>query len=259
MRGRSSRHWPVARSANGQRNGLAAPSRLYKTGKQEGGFDVGIERALQLILASPKFVFRLERDPANLKPGAVYKVSDFDLASRLSFFLWSSIPDEELLAEASAGRLKNPAVLERQTRRMLADPRRRRWSATSPVNGCTSGTCATCSPMPTIFQISTTTCAEAFRRETELLFESVMRDDRSVVDLLQADYTFVNERLARHYGIPNVYGSQFRRVQCPTRNASATAWTRQHLDSTLRLGPPLSFAANGSGKYSRYAAAFAAA
>jgi len=188
---------------------------FYKTGKQEGGFDVGIERALQLILASPKFVFRLERDPANLKPGAVYKVSDFDLASRLSFFLWSSIPDEELLAEASAGRLKNPAVLERQTRRMLADPKAQALVSNFASQWLHLRNLRNVQPHADDFPDFDDNLRQAFRRETELLFESVMRDDRSVVDLLRADYTFVNERLARHYGIPNVYGSQFRRVPVP--------------------------------------------
>ncbi|HEU4689653.1 MAG TPA: DUF1592 domain-containing protein [Vicinamibacterales bacterium] len=185
---------------------------FYKTGRQEGSFDVGIERALQLILASPKFVFRVERDPANLEPGTVYRVSDFELASRLSFFLWSSIPDDELLAEASAGRLKNATVLERQTRRMLADPKAEALVSNFAGQWLHLRNLRNVQPHADDFPDFDDNLRRAFQRETELLFESVMREDRNVVDLLRADYTFVNERLARHYGMPNVYGSQFRRV-----------------------------------------------
>ena len=185
---------------------------FYKAGRKEGSFDLGIERALQLILASPKFVFRVERDPANIKPGTAYRVSDFELASRLSFFLWSSIPDEELLSEASAGRLKNPAVLEKQTRRMLADPKAQALVDNFASQWLHLRNVRNVQPHADDFPDFDDNLRRAFQRETELLFESVMREDRSVVDLLRADYTFVNERLARHYGIANVYGSQFRRV-----------------------------------------------
>ena len=185
---------------------------FYTTGRQEGGFDVGIERALQLILASPKFVFRVERDPANLTPGTAYRVNDFELASRLSFFLWSSIPDDELLAEASAGRLRNPAVLERQTRRMLADPKAQALVSNFAGQWLHLRNLRNAQPHADDFPDFDDNLRQAFQRETELLFESIMREDRSVIDLLRADYTFVNERLARHYGIANVYGSQFRRV-----------------------------------------------
>jgi mono/diheme cytochrome c family protein len=185
---------------------------FYKAGRQEGSFDLGIERALQLILASPKFVFRVERDPVNLKPGTAYRVSDFELASRLSFFLWSSIPDDELLAEASAGRLKNTAVLEKQTRRMLADPKAQALVNNFAGQWLHLRNLRNVQPHADDFPDFDDNLRRAFQRETELLFESVMREDRSVVDLLRADYTFVNERLARHYGIRNVYGSQFRRV-----------------------------------------------
>jgi uncharacterized protein DUF1592/uncharacterized protein DUF1588/uncharacterized protein DUF1587/uncharacterized protein DUF1585/uncharacterized protein DUF1595 len=185
---------------------------FYKAGRQEGSFDLGIERALQLILASPKFVFRVERDPSNLAPGTAYKVSDFELASRLSFFLWSSIPDDELLAEARAGRLKNPSVLERQTRRMLADPKGQALVSNFAGQWLHLRNLRNVQPHADDFPDFDDNLRRAFQRETELLFDAVMREDRSVVDLLRADYTFVNERLARHYGIPNVYGSQFRRV-----------------------------------------------
>ena len=185
---------------------------FYKAGRQEGSFDLGIERALQLILASPKFVFRVERDPSNLAPGTAYKVSDVDLASRLSFFLWSSIPDDELLAEASAGRLKNPSVLERQTRRMLADPKALALVSNFAGQWLHLRNLRNVQPHADDFPDFDDNLRRAFQRETELLFEAVMREDRSVLDLLRADYTFVNERLARHYGIANIYGSQFRRV-----------------------------------------------
>ena len=166
-----------------------------------------------MILASPKFVFRLERDPANAAPGAVHRVSDVELASRLSFFLWSSLPDDELLDVARRGRLKTPAVLEQQVRRMLADPRAQalvdnfagQWLQLRNVRNVL--------PNSDVFPDFDDNLRQAFQRETELLFESIMREDRNVLDLLTADYTFVNERLAKHYGIPNVYGSHFRRVR----------------------------------------------
>jgi len=185
---------------------------FYKSGRKEGSFDLGIERALQLILASPKFVFRAERDPAALAPGTVHRVSDVELASRLSFFLWSSIPDDELMADASAGRLKDPSVLQRQTRRMLADPKAQALVSNFAGQWLHLRNLRNAQPHADDFPDFDDNLRHAFQRETELLFDSVMREDRSVVDLLRADYTFVNERLARHYGIPNVYGSQFRRV-----------------------------------------------
>ncbi len=179
---------------------------FYQRGRNAGGFDTGIQSALERMLVSPKFVFRFEEEPAKLKAGSIYRVDDLELASRLSFFLWSSIPDEELLNLATQGKLKDPAVLEQQTRRMLADPRsdalvknfagqwlylRELKNAPAPVNG---------------------ELKRAFERETELLFQTILREDRNVLDLLNADYTFVNERLARHYGIPNFYGDHFRRI-----------------------------------------------
>jgi hypothetical protein len=142
----------------------------------------------------------------------VYRVSDVELASRLSFFLWSSIPDDELMAEASAGRLKDPSVLQKQTRRMLADPRAQALVSNFAGQWLHLRNLRNAQPHADDFPDFDDNLRHAFQRETEMLFESVMREDRSVVDLLRADYTFVNERLARHYGIPNVYGSQFRRV-----------------------------------------------
>jgi len=186
----------------------------YQNGRNQGGnFESGIERALQAILADPEFVFRGEPAPANIKPGQVYRISDLELASRLSYFLWSSPPDEELLALASQEKLKDPAVLERQTRRMLADPRSRALVTNFGGQWLQLRNLANSSPIAVDFPDFDDNLREAFKRETEMLLESVIREDRNVVELLDADYTFVNERLARHYGIPNVYGSQFRRVK----------------------------------------------
>jgi uncharacterized protein DUF1592/uncharacterized protein DUF1588/uncharacterized protein DUF1585/uncharacterized protein DUF1587/uncharacterized protein DUF1595 len=186
----------------------------YQSGKnQSGKFETGIERALQTILADPEFVFRGETVPANVKPGQAYRVSDLELASRLSFFLWSSPPDEELLALASQGRLRDPANLERQARRMLADPRSHALVTNFGGQWLQLRNLANSSPAVLDFPDFDDTLREAFQQETEMLLESVIREDRNVVDLLDADYTFVNERLAKHYGIPNVYGSQFRRVK----------------------------------------------
>jgi hypothetical protein len=185
---------------------------FYQQGRNEGTFDQGIESALRFLLTDPKFVFRFERDPASVAAGAAYHVSDLELASRLSFFLWSSIPDDELLTVAAQGKLKDPAVLEAQVRRMLADPRSEalvsnfagQWLYLRNVRGA--------NPNIEEFPDFDDNLREGFRRETELFFDSIIHEDRSVLDLLTANYTFVNERLARHYGIPNVYGSRFRRV-----------------------------------------------
>jgi hypothetical protein len=181
---------------------------LYEAGRKTGTFDEGIEQGLRLILASPKFLFRAESAPAS----GVGKVSDIELASRLSFFLWSSIPDEELLNVAAKGTLSQPAMLERQVKRMLADPKSRalvdnfasQWLMLRNLKGHI--------PTPGDFPNFDNELRQAFRQETELFFESIMREDRSLVDLIDANYTFVNERLARHYGIQNVYGSYFRKV-----------------------------------------------
>jgi len=186
----------------------------YQSGRNQGGnFESGIERALQTILADPEFVFRGEAVPASIKPGQVYRISDLELASRLSFFLWSSPPDEQLLALASQEKLKDPAVLERQTRRMLADPRSRALVTNFGGQWLQLRNLANSSPNVLDFPDFDDTLREAFKTEAEMFLESVIREDRDVAELLDADYTFVNERLARHYGIPNVYGSQFRRVK----------------------------------------------
>jgi hypothetical protein len=199
------------------RQPLAGPDletllRFYRSGKQDGGFEGGIELALDRILASPKFLFRVERDPAGSIAGNSYRISDTELASRLSFFLWSSIPDDELLRLASEGKLKNPAVLDRQVRRMLADPKSQALVDNFAGQWLQLRNLRNVQPNSDLFPDFDDNLRQSFRRETELLFESIVQEDRSVLDLLSADYTFVNERLARHYGIPDIYGSRFRRV-----------------------------------------------
>ena len=190
---------------------LQSPLKFFRSARKDG-FEAGIETALQALLVSPEFLFRIERDPANIAANTPYRLSDLELASRLSFFLWSSIPDDQLLDLAVAGKLKDPATLERQVRRMLADKR-----SESLVNNFANQwlylrNLASATPDPRNFPDFDDNLRQAMRRETELFFESVMREDRSLLDLLNANYTFVNERLAKHYGIPNVYGPQFRRV-----------------------------------------------
>ena len=164
---------------------------------------------------SPEFLFRIEQDPPGVAPGASYRLSDAELASRLSFFLWSSIPDDELLRLAEGGTLHKPAELERQVRRMIADPRSDAFVANFAGQWLYLRNLEAVIPVQSIFPNFDDTLREGLRRETELFFASVLREDRSVLELLDADYTFVNERVARHYGIPNVKGSHFRRVQLP--------------------------------------------
>jgi mono/diheme cytochrome c family protein len=186
---------------------------LYKTARQNGDFAAGIQVALQRILASPDFLFRIEYDPPGTTPATPYRVSDLDLASRLSFFLWSSVPDEPLLNAAIQGKLKDPAILEQQTRRMLADPRAAALVSNFAGQWLQLRNVRFSTPDPYAFPDFDENLRESMLRETELFFESQLRDDRSVVDLLTADYTFLNERLARHYHVENVYGSHFRRVK----------------------------------------------
>jgi mono/diheme cytochrome c family protein len=185
---------------------------FYDAARRRGGFESGIQRGLERIVASPRFAFRVERDPDSVAPGTPYRVSDVELASRLSFFLWSSIPDDTLLDLASRGRLKDPAVLEQQVRRMLADPRSSALVDNFAGQWLQLRNIRSVLPNSDEFPDFDDNLRQAFRHETELLFESIIREDRNVLDLLRADYTFVNERLARHYGIPDVYGSRFRRV-----------------------------------------------
>jgi Protein of unknown function (DUF1592)/Protein of unknown function (DUF1588)/Protein of unknown function (DUF1587)/Protein of unknown function (DUF1585)/Protein of unknown function (DUF1595) len=182
----------------------------FTEGRAKGTFDNGIEQGLRLILANPKFIFRTEAAPG---AQAVARVTDLELATRLSFFLWSSIPDDQLLDLAAQGRLNRPAVLEQQVRRMLADPRARALVDNFASQWLLLRNLKNHIPNPGDFPDFDNELREGFRTETELFFQSIVREDRSILDLLNADYTFVNERLARHYGIPNVYGSHFRRVR----------------------------------------------
>jgi hypothetical protein len=186
--------------------------RLLAFYQSAGSFDHGIELALRAILASPKFAFRVESDPPQSAPGATYRVSDLELASRLSFFLWSSIPDDELVGLATKGRLKDPAVLEQQVRRMLADPRAEALVSNFAGQWLYLRNLRSFEPDKNEFPDFDDNLRQGLQRETELLFDSIMREDRSVLDLMTADYTFVNERVAKHYGIPHIYGSQFRRI-----------------------------------------------
>jgi hypothetical protein len=189
------------------------PMELYRDARAEGDFDAAIEMALSAVLVSPQFLFRIEADPAGVAPGSVYRIPDIALASRLSFFLWSSIPDDELLDLAERGELGRPEVLERQVRRMLADPRSYSLVSNFADQWLHLRNLESITPDLRLFPDFDDNLRQAFRRETELLFEDVLREDRSVLDLLRSDHTFLNERLAKHYGIPHIYGSQFRRVE----------------------------------------------
>jgi len=192
---------------------LATLSDFYTLGVEQGGFDAGIEMVLQRVLASPKFIYRIEREPADLAPGESYQVSDVDLASRLSFFLWSSIPDRELLDLAKAGRLSDPSVLDAQVTRMLEDPRSRAMTENFAGQWLALRNLASHVPVVDEFPDFDNRLRESFRTETELLFDTLIRDNRPLMELLTADYTFVNERLALHYGIPGIKGERFRKVE----------------------------------------------
>ncbi|MES2625445.1 MAG: DUF1592 domain-containing protein [Pseudomonadota bacterium] len=186
---------------------------FYEQGRQTGNFDSGIEMALQRVLASPKFIYRIEDEPANLAANEIYQISDVDLASRLSFFLWSSIPDQELLDLAKAGKLSDDKVLEQQVSRMLEDPRSKAMTANFAGQWLALRNLESQVPVVDQFPDFDDLLRESFRVETEMLFDSLIRENRPVTELLTADYTFVNERLAMHYGIPGVKGERFRRVQ----------------------------------------------
>ena len=185
---------------------------FYQSGKRGGGFESGIQLALERVLASPKFLFRIERDPIDSVAGKSHPIGDLELASRLSFFLWSSIPDDELFQLALAGKLKDPAVLDHQVRRMLNDPKAEALVTNFAGQWLQLRNLRNVQPNTDLFPDFDDNLRQSFRRETELLFESIIQEDRSVLDLLTADYTFLNERLARHYGIPDIYGTRFRRV-----------------------------------------------
>ena len=190
----------------------AAPMAFFKQARAAGDFETGIEGGLIAILASPKFLYRAEIPPQNVAAGSMYRISDLELASRLSFFLWSSIPDNELLAVAEQGKLKDPAVLEQQVRRMLKQPQAKSLVSNFAFQWLKLRDMASFEPDPIIYPSFDANLRRAFTREMELFVGSVFQEDRSTLDLLKGDYTYVNERLALHYGIPNVRGDQFRRV-----------------------------------------------
>jgi len=225
---------------------------FFEEGREEATFDDGIEYALRLLLASPQFLVRAEREPDStrggpLPAGAVYRITDLELASRLSFFLWSSIPDDELIDLAVEGRLGQPEVLEPQVRRMLRDPRADALVSNFAQQLLYLRNLPATSPDGIFYPNWDDELRQGLRRESELFFESIVREDRSILDLLTADYTFVNERLARHYGIPNVYGSRFRRVTLPPGMDArrgllgkgsflAVTWTQNFRSSPVKRG-----------------------
>ena len=185
---------------------------FYRAGREEGTFETGIQRALTRALVDPQFLFRFEREPANVPAGTPFRLTDLELASRLSFFLWSSMPDDELRDIASRGELKNPVVLERQVRRLLADPRADALVSNFAGQWLFLRELKNARPDSPDFDGN---LRQSFQRETELLFRAVVREDRSIIDLLDADFTFVDERLATHYGIPDIHGSRVRRIALP--------------------------------------------
>jgi hypothetical protein len=191
---------------------LRRPMDFYRNARAEEGFEAGIESALSAVLVSPEFLFRVEQDPAGAAPNTVYRISDLALASRISFFLWSSIPDDELLESAIDGELHEPKVLEKQVRRMLADSRAGNLASNFAEQWLYLRNLESLTPDLRLFPDFDDNLRQACRKETELFLEDALRNDRSVLNLLQANYTFLNERLAKHYGIPHVYGSRFRRV-----------------------------------------------
>ena len=203
--------------------------KFYADSRKEGDFEYAIGGAIEAILASPQFLFRLESTPGALRAGQSYRLSDSELASRLSYFIWGTGPDAELTKLASAGRLSAPGVYEKQVARLLADPRSealskrfaRQWLRLGDVEGVL--------PDAVAYPYFDRTLGDAFVKESELFFDSLVREDRSVLDLLTADYSFVNERIARHYGIPNVTGNAFRRVTLAARAA-------RHPDAGQRAG-----------------------
>ncbi|MCH7563412.1 MAG: DUF1592 domain-containing protein [Gemmatimonadetes bacterium] len=197
---------------------LADLMRFYEAGAEDGGFELGIRTALHAILASPHFIFRIEKVPAGVSPGDVYRISDIDLASRLAFFLWATPPDAELIALARDGELSSPMVLEQQTRRMLADPRSEALATRFASQWLRLQDLEKIRPDPLLYPYYDLALARAMDRETELFFHSLVLEDRGLLELITADYTFVNERLARHYGIPGITGNAFQRVTLVDEN-----------------------------------------
>src|SRR6185295_9756158 len=191
---------------------VEGPMVFYRRARASGDFDAGITTALSAILANPEFLLRVESDPRKMPASGVYRISDLELASRLSFFLWSSIPDDELLETAIRGKLSQPAELEKQVRRLLHDRRSVNLATNFAGQWLRLRNIDVVSPNANLFRDFDDNLRQALRQETEMFFDSVVREDRSVLTFIRSDYTFLNERLAKHYGIPNVYGSRFRRV-----------------------------------------------
>jgi hypothetical protein len=210
---------------------VAGPMAFYRQARAEGDFDSGIAAALSAVLTNPEFLFRVESDPKTVPASGVYRISDLELASRLSFFLWSSIPDDELLDAAIRGRLSQPGELDKQARRMLADRRSFNLATNFAGQWLRLRNIDAVNPNAALYRDFDDNLRQAFRQETELFFDSVLREGRSVLTFIRADYTFLNERLAKHYGIPNVYGSRFRRVTLPPGS---------HRGGLLRQGSVLS-------------------
>ena len=188
---------------------------FYQDGRKQGSFDEGVENVLARVLASPKFIYRIEAEPTVAKAGQPYRISDIDLASRLSFFLWSRGPDDQLMALAAQNRLHDPIVLEREVKRMLKDPRAESLAVNFAGQWLNLRGLSSAGPLPMLYPDFDDPLRQAMRREVELLFDDIIHEDKSIVTLLDANYTFVNERLAKHYGLANIYGSQFRRVTLP--------------------------------------------
>jgi hypothetical protein len=220
---------------------------FFNEGRKGATFEDGIEYGLRFVLSSPQFLVRAEREPAAVRAGQPYRITNLELASRLSFFLWSSIPDEELIAAAAQGRLNQPSVLAQQVRRMLNDPRSEALVTNFGQQLLYLRNLPATSPDGIFYPNWDDELRQAFKRESELFFESILREDRSVTDLLTADYTFVNERLAKHYGIPNVYGSRFRRVTLPPEmeyrrgllgkgSFLSVTWTQNFRSSPVKRG-----------------------
>jgi uncharacterized protein DUF1592/uncharacterized protein DUF1588/uncharacterized protein DUF1587/uncharacterized protein DUF1585/uncharacterized protein DUF1595 len=191
---------------------LQKPMGFYRESRKAEGFEAAIETALSAVLVSPQFLFRVEQDPAGVAPNTPYRLSGLELASRLSFFLWSSIPDDELLETAERGKLSQPGVVDQQVKRMLADPRSRNLVSNFAGQWLYLRNLEAATPDLRLFPDFDDNLRQAFRQETELFVENILHEDRSILDLLSADYTYLNERLAKHYGIPNVYGTRFRKV-----------------------------------------------
>jgi len=226
---------------------IAAVMSFFDQGRADATFDDGIEYGLRFLLASPQFLVRAEREPAAVRAGQPYRITDLELASRLSFFLWSSLPDDELIGLASQGRLSQPRVLEQQVRRMLAERRSDALVSNFAQQLLYLRNLPATSPDGVFYPNWDDELRQSLKRESELFFDSIIREDRDIVDLLSADYTFVDERLARHYGIPNIYGSRFRRVTLPAEmdyrrgllgkgSFLAVTWTQNFRSSPVKRG-----------------------